>query len=126
MQQRRIILFGGTFDPIHLGHLAVAGYARNYLRAERVILIPAGQAPHKMQRPLADAADRLEMIRRAIGNAPDMEVSECELRRPEPFNFAGRILRLAQDIGFKVWARRDWWAESSRVLVEDRLKPPFN
>ncbi len=97
MQERRIILFGGTFDPIHLGHLVVATYAREYLYAERVILIPAGRAPHKIQDPWADGTDRIEMIRLAISDSFGLEVSDCELRRSQP-SYTLDTVRYFQDL----------------------------
>lgn len=84
MSQPKVILFGGSFDPIHKGHLDVAQSAREALKAQRVIFIPARRSPLKEQFPAAPAADRLEMIRLAIAGRAEMDVSDCEFRRPDP------------------------------------------
>lgn len=84
MPQEKIILFGGSFDPVHRGHLEVAQAAKEALDAARVIFIPAKRSPLKDQFPTADASDRLEMIRLAIAGRPGFEVSDCELKRPDP------------------------------------------
>jgi nicotinate-nucleotide adenylyltransferase len=84
MTKRKIALFGGTFDPIHLGHAKVASAAAQLLRAEKVILIPAKRSPLKGFLPIADDGDRLKMITLAIRNNDTLAVSDCELRRPAP------------------------------------------
>lgn len=80
----RIVLFGGSFDPIHLGHTTVASYAIKHLKAHQLILIPAARSPLKGQLPKASAEDRLNMIRLAITGYPDWSVSDSELTRPQP------------------------------------------
>ncbi len=84
MTQSRIILFGGTFDPIHLGHTAVAGDAARRLAADRVVFIPAKRSPLKALAPHACDADRLAMIRLAIAGSEIFELSDYELKRPGP------------------------------------------
>jgi nicotinate-nucleotide adenylyltransferase len=80
----RVLLFGGSFNPIHNGHLIVARAAAEQLAATRVILVPSAVPPHKQDRRLAPAADRLEMCRRAVAGEPGFEVSNWELGRPGP------------------------------------------
>ncbi|MBP8604207.1 MAG: nicotinate (nicotinamide) nucleotide adenylyltransferase [Phycisphaerae bacterium] len=82
-QQEKIILFGGSFDPIHRGHLEVAAHALHTLGAGRLIFIPARRSPHK-RRIAAEGSHRLAMIRLAIEGTNRLDVSDCELRRPEP------------------------------------------
>ncbi|HOQ88030.1 MAG TPA: nicotinate-nucleotide adenylyltransferase [Phycisphaerae bacterium] len=77
-----IALFGGTFDPIHHGHLIVARAVVEQLGYARVVLIPAPNPPHKVGRELTDATHRLEMARRAVEGEPRFDVSDIELRRP--------------------------------------------
>lgn len=84
MRQSKIILFGGSFDPIHRGHFEVAQAALAKLGGEMLIFIPAKRSPLKETFPKADAADRLAMIRLAIEGKPAFDVSDCELRRPDP------------------------------------------
>lgn len=83
-KENQFILFGGSFDPIHNGHLAMARFARESLNAERVIFIPAARSPLKPNAPVADGADRMAMIQIAITGIAGFEVSDVELRRPEP------------------------------------------
>lgn len=77
----RRILFGGSFDPVHAGHVQVAEAAAKALGAERISLIPAADAPHKRGRAAASAADRLEMCRRAASGLPLFDVLDVEVRR---------------------------------------------
>jgi len=81
---RRIGLFGGTFDPPHLGHLALAEWARARLGLERVVFMPAGRPPHKRGRPLTAAAHRLAMTRLAARGNAAFAVSDLEARRRGP------------------------------------------
>ena len=81
---RRIGLFGGTFDPPHLGHLVLAEWARMRLRLDRVVFMPAGTPPHKRGRRLTDAAHRLAMTRLAVRGNPAFVVSAFEARRAGP------------------------------------------
>lgn len=79
----RLGLFGGTFDPIHLGHMILAEACREACGLDRVWFVVAGAPPHKPgDRTSVD--DRLEMVRVAIAGHPSFEVSEIETRRPGP------------------------------------------
>jgi nicotinate (nicotinamide) nucleotide adenylyltransferase len=80
----RLGVFGGSFDPIHIGHLAVAEEARARLGLDRVLFVPARLPPHKPDAVLAPAEDRLAMVRAAIGDHPGFAVSDLELRRAGP------------------------------------------
>lgn len=80
----RLALFGGTFDPIHLGHTAVVTHAGRQLGAEAVVFIPARRSPHKSASPAATDADRVALITLAIADHPAWQVSDCELNRPAP------------------------------------------
>jgi len=77
----RIGLFGGTFDPIHHGHLLLAESCREQLRLDEVWFVPAAVPPHKQQQPLSPAAVRLEMLKLAIGGHEAFRISEIELAR---------------------------------------------
>ena len=79
-----ILLFGGTFDPIHTAHIRVAEYAREQLKVERVIFIPVRRSPHKEFTPVAGDSDRFDMIKLAIACMPRFSVSNCEFKRSEP------------------------------------------
>lgn len=80
----RIGVFGGTFDPPHLGHLIVAQDAWLALGLERVVFVPAASPPHKAHRVITPAALRLELLRAAVAGDPRFEVSDLELRRAGP------------------------------------------
>lgn len=80
----KIGLFGGTFDPIHFGHLRPALEVREACGLERVVLIPAAVPPHKGRGAMAAAADRLRMIELAVAGAPGLTVSDVEIRRAGP------------------------------------------
>jgi nicotinate-nucleotide adenylyltransferase len=77
----RIGIFGGSFDPVHDGHLLAAECAREQARLERVIFVPAAESPHKVGVRLADASHRLAMLSLAIGGNDSFSVSSIELDR---------------------------------------------
>jgi nicotinate-nucleotide adenylyltransferase len=81
---RRVGIFGGTFDPPHVGHLLIAGWAREALALERVVFVPAGQPPHKRGRMLTAARHRLAMTRLAVRGNPAFRVATLELERRGP------------------------------------------
>ena|SRR3989338_7959284 len=72
-------ILGGTFDPIHNGHLHIAEQAKDTFNLDHVILIPCFHPPHK--KPHATAVDRFEMVKCAIKNHPTLSVSDLEMRR---------------------------------------------
>ncbi|MCO5045203.1 MAG: nicotinate-nucleotide adenylyltransferase [Kiritimatiellae bacterium] len=77
----RIGLFGGSFNPVHVGHLVVAQDVLEQMGLHRVIFLPAAQPPHKMAQPLAPASVRLEMLRLATADDSRFEVSSDEIDR---------------------------------------------
>jgi len=77
----RLGIFGGTFDPVHYGHLLLAETCREQCELDLVLLMPAAQPPHKCQWELAPAAARAEMLELAIGGHPSMSVSRSEIER---------------------------------------------
>ena len=77
----RLGVFGGTFNPIHFGHLHIAQEFVRLLALDRVLLIPAAVPPHKEAPDLAPAADRFELCRLAVRDHPFCRVSDTELRR---------------------------------------------
>ncbi len=81
----RVGIFGGTFDPVHFGHLILAEAALEELDLDRIIFVPAGLSPFKTQRPpMASAALRLEMLRAAVAGESRFEIDDRELRREGP------------------------------------------
>ena len=81
---RRVGLFGGTFDPPHLGHLVLAEWARERLRLERVVFMPVGTPPDKRRRDLTSVAHRVAMTRLAVRGHRAFTVSTLEARRRGP------------------------------------------
>ncbi|MEM1056336.1 MAG: nicotinate-nucleotide adenylyltransferase [Bacteroidota bacterium] len=77
----RLGLFGGSFDPPHIGHLAVAEACREDARLDRVVWIPAAVSPHKQGRTRTPDVARLAMVRAAVERHPDFEVSDVEIAR---------------------------------------------
>jgi nicotinate-nucleotide adenylyltransferase len=80
----RLGVFGGTFDPPHIGHLVAAQDALTELGLDRVILVPAAAPPHKLDRPITPGRIRLELLQAAVGGDPRFEVADLELRRSGP------------------------------------------
>jgi nicotinate-nucleotide adenylyltransferase len=77
----KIILFGGTFDPVHTGHIEVAEAAAKQIGAKKVILIPARRSPHKNINPVAADTDRVVMLKLATANKNLFQISTIELNR---------------------------------------------
>lgn len=80
----RIGIFGGTFDPPHVGHLIAAQDAYSALGLDRLLFVPAAVPPHKQGVVSTPAEARLEMLRAAVAGDPRFEVDDVELRRPGP------------------------------------------
>lgn len=80
----RLLLFGGSFDPVHHGHLIVARHVAEVLDLDRVVLIPCATPPHKPARQLAPAVDRVAMCRAAVRGEPLFEVSDWETAQAGP------------------------------------------
>ena len=80
----RVGIFGGTFNPIHVGHLLLAETAREQLALDRVVFIPTARPPHKRARDLVPGAARLRLIELAIRHHPAFAVSDVELHRQGP------------------------------------------
>jgi len=81
---RRLGILGGTFDPVHHAHLAAAEEARYQLALDQILLLPAGEPPHKPHGPLSAAHHRLRMLEMAIATRPSFAVSCVDLDRPGP------------------------------------------
>ena len=123
---RRIGLFGGTFDPPHLGHLVLAMIAAESLALDRVLFIPASVPPNKQGLPVSSATDRLLMTRLAIAGDPCFELSPIEVERPGVSYTIETVEELRATYGdgaelFLVmaadsFAQIDTWREPDRLL----------
>lgn len=80
----KIGLFGGTFDPVHIGHLVAARLAKEALNLDRMIFMPSGVPPHKLGKEITEGTIRLQMLLLAVGDQPDFEVSDWELSKEGP------------------------------------------
>ncbi len=92
----RIGIFGGTFDPPHVGHQILAAEARDQLNLDRVLWVITPDPPHKMTRPVSPLATRLELVLAAIQQDSGFELSRVEIDRPGPHYSADTVKILAQ------------------------------
>jgi len=99
MVKRKIALFGGTFDPIHLGHTTVAADAAEMIGAEKTIFVPAKRSPLKGFFPKAGDSERLKMISIAIAHNKNFKVSDYELKRPQPSYTLETVRQFQVDYG---------------------------
>ena len=90
--RKKVGILGGTFDPIHMGHLVLAEQVREKFQLERVIFIPCASPPHKTEQKLSPADDRFEMTKLALEGNPYFFVSDIELKR-EGLSYTVETLR---------------------------------
>jgi nicotinate-nucleotide adenylyltransferase len=81
---QRIGIFGGTFDPPHLGHLILASEARTKLQLARILWVLTSIPPHKIDQPISPLEDRLAMLKLALNDEPEFELSTIDMDRPGP------------------------------------------
>ncbi|UCG83243.1 MAG: nicotinate-nucleotide adenylyltransferase [Dehalococcoidia bacterium] len=99
MAEYKVGVLGGTFDPVHLGHLIVAEDVRQKLGLQEVLLIPAGQPSLKESRSISEAEHRLEMVILATASNPYLNVSTIEIERPGPSYSVDTIIELKAGMG---------------------------
>ncbi len=92
-------IFGGTFDPIHNGHLAVARAAQNQLKLDRVVFVPVGTPPHKRWQPVTPAEHRWQMVSLAVAENPRFCVSRVDIDRAAPQYSVDTIRLLRREFG---------------------------
>lgn len=122
----KIGLLGGTFDPIHIGHLIIAEEIRLRLALDEVLFIPAGQPWLKSERVITSGEHRLEMLRLAIGSNPHFGVSTVELERPGPTYSVDTLSQLRDEfgpgielyfiVGFDALSELPIWKDASRLV----------
>ncbi len=136
---RRVALFGGTFDPVHKGHLAIAERAREEMNLDRVIFIPCRQSPHKEDRALANEDERIQMLELSLADRPWALVSEIEMLLPPP-SYSWITAEAMSDIypqsrlfwlmgsdqwsAIQTWTRPDHLADLVEFIVQDRRNRP--
>jgi nicotinate-nucleotide adenylyltransferase len=139
-QGRRIGVFGGTFDPPHIGHLVAAIDARRVLDLDVVLFVVANTPWQKVgDRPIGAAADRLAMVEAAVADTAGLEVSDVEICRGGPSYTADTLLALRDAepdaelfvilgndaaAGFATWERHDEVADLAHLVVVDRPGTP--
>ena len=121
----RLGVYGGTFDPVHRGHLAVARSVLEAFDLDRVLFIPARQSPLRGP-PLASAGDRLAMVCRAIEGEPGLEGSAIDVERPGPSYMVDTLMDLASQrpaaelfliLGADALDELPAWRQAGRILA---------
>ncbi len=126
----RIGVFGGTFDPVHFGHLIMAEQSREQAALDQVWFVPSARPPHKLDRPLTPFAQRVEMLALALAGQPGFRVEEIEKDRPGPSYTADTL----DDLN-RLHPNNDWfllvgsdtlsdlptWHEPARVVARATL-----
>ncbi len=128
--KRRIGFLGGTFDPIHSGHLILAEQLLEKFQLEKVIFIPAATPPHKENQAISYARHRLEMTKMAIEDNPLFEVSDIELKRKGKSYTVDTIEELKKKYpdadlfllaGSDVLTELDTWKDPDRIFQETKV-----
>ena len=124
--KQRIALYGGTFDPIHLGHLEIARKVLELFEIEKVLFVPAQVAPHKVGRPVTEPIHRYAMLALATQHDPRLSISTFELDAPgrrytvdtvahfqRTFGDAAELFFI---MGADSWSEIQTWREWERLL----------
>jgi nicotinate-nucleotide adenylyltransferase len=136
----RFAILGGSFDPVHNGHLRLAEAVRDRFGYDAVILVPANRSPQKSVRPVAGPQERLAMVRLAVQGHSALEISDVELRRGGTSYTVDTVEQLAEELspearpglvigadlaeGFSKWRRSSDLLALAQLIVVDR--PGFN
>ena len=128
--KRKVGLFGGSFDPVHRGHLSLAQYLLECGAVEEVWLMVSPLNPLKKGAQLSPDAERLEMARLAAAGLPDVHVSDFEMHLPRP-SYTWRTLRALREahpdiefsliVGADNWLLFDRWQHPEEILAHHRL-----
>jgi nicotinate-nucleotide adenylyltransferase len=131
----RVGIFGGTFDPVHLGHLVVAEQAREQGELDEVWFVPSARPPHKLDQPITSFDRRVDMLELAIAGEPIFQVSLVEKARPGPSYTVDTLADVAASrpgvdwslilgadslIDFPAWREPDRILEMASLLVVAR------
>jgi len=129
-----VAMMGGTFDPVHVGHLAIAEAAREQLGFERVLFVTAARPPHRPEGVVASAADRHAMVELAIAGNDTFVASRIELERPGPSYTADTVEALRAEglaggrtpdvwliLSAETFADLPGWHEPDRLLAACRV-----
>ena len=124
--KKRIALYGGTFDPVHLGHLEIARTVCELFEIERVVFVPAQVAPHKLGRPVTPPVHRYAMLALATQHDPQLMISTFELDAPDRRFTVDTLAHFLSDLadgsqlffimGGDSWSEITTWREWQRLL----------
>lgn len=126
----RVGILGGTFDPVHLGHLVAAQDAFDALALDRLHFVPAGVPPHKSEEEITPASLRLRMVKAAIEDDPRFDALDLELRREGPSYTVDTLRTLHEQdpgaelhllLGADQWAGFSTWREPRTILELARV-----
>src|SRR6201988_1434365 len=125
--QRRIALYGGTFDPVHLGHIEIARRVSQLFEIEKVIFIPAQMAPHKIGRPVTEPIHRYAMLALATQDDRQLSISTFELDAPDRRYTVDTVQHFQHVLGDETelffimgadsWSEITTWREWERLLT---------
>jgi nicotinate-nucleotide adenylyltransferase len=123
--KKRIALYGGTFDPVHTGHLEVARKVSQLFELSKVLFIPAQMAPHKIGRPVTAPIHRYAMLALATQNDPELVISTFELDAPDRRYTVDTIEHFQREwdaelffiMGADSWSEITTWREWERLLM---------
>lgn len=127
---KKLGIFGGTFNPPHIAHLMAAEGVRDQLKLDKILFVPAAIPPHKQRENVIPARHRLEMVRLAIRGNPFFELSDAELRRRGPSYTIDTVRELKRTyphgdiffiMGIDLLTDFDTWREPDKILAECTL-----
>ena len=127
MTRDTVGMMGGTFDPIHVGHLVIAEAVREALALDRVLFVPAGVPPHKPAAEVTAVSDRVAMVELAISGNEAFELSRIEVDRPGPSFTVDTVERLATDadvvviLSAETFHELPTWHEPERLFAAARV-----
>ncbi len=130
MSTTRLGVIGGTFDPPHYGHLVLAENGRVQLNLDGILFVPAGDPPHKPERPITSAEDRRAMVEVAIQSNPAFTVSRVDLDRPGPHYTVDMLAILGRThpeavlfflLGGDSLAEFTGWRDPAGIVAQARL-----
>lgn len=125
--KKRIALYGGTFDPVHVGHLDIARRVSKLFEIDKVLFVPAQMAPHKIGRPVTQPIHRYAMLSLATQNDPQLLISTFELDAPDRRYTVDTVEHFQRELGdstelFFIMGADSWseiatWREWERLLT---------
>src|SRR6185503_5417075 len=125
--QRRIALYGGTFDPVHIGHIEIARRVSEVFEIEKVVFIPAQMAPHKIGRSVTPSVHRYAMLALATQDDPQLSISTFELDDPDRRYTVDTVAHFQRTLGDEAelffimgadsWSEITTWREWERLLT---------